>query len=312
MELRIVNHKTFKNNPFYIFIMSKYPHILALVLIIFISGCVEGSPRFSIFGLDIGPGEPTYTTSENLRIETEAIPSEIYEGKSTTIFFDIYNTGNSTLKDINLKMTDFGDFTASETSKHIPELKENKTETWSWKFQSTDLGILDERGQTLRYKLYYNSESSALYDIVVMSEDEYTRLERQGNLEEDIRLFYYKTKSPVEIDISISKDQPIFEGLEFYLYVKLKDGGLGTIQEIENLDIFYPDFVEFIESNDFTGGGGKLSLAKPLSFLNKETKKTTCKFKASGVNVRDIGQFKVQANYIYNYYKTINVKIKPK
>lgn len=296
--------------------MNKHAYILAMVLIVFISGCVEGESTFSIFGLDIGPGEPLYTTSENLRIETEVIPSEIYEGKSTTLFFDIYNTGNTTLKSINAEITDLGGFTASESSKFIDELEEGEIESWSWKLDSGHTEVHSNINQVLRYKLSYNSNSYAMYDIVAMSEDEYTRLEREGKLDEEINLFYYKTKSPVEIDLSISKDQPLFEGLELYLYVTLSDMGTGTVKQINARDlvIYYPsDIITYQESSDLSNPEeGKLLLRYDTKFYNKKTKKLTCKFKVNDVNIRDIRQFKVNANYIYDYYKTINIKVKPK
>ncbi|MCK4634496.1 MAG: hypothetical protein KAT37_01340 [Candidatus Aenigmarchaeota archaeon] len=296
--------------------MNKHAYILAMVLIVFISGCVEGESTFSIFGLDIGPGDPLYTTSENLRIETEVIPSEIYEGKSTTLFFDIYNTGNTTLKSINAEITDLGGFTASESSKFIDELEEGEIESWSWKLDSGHTEVHSNINQVLRYKLSYNSNSYAMYDIVAMSEDEYTRLEREGKLDEEINLFYYKTKSPVEIDLSISKDQPLFEGLELYLYVTLSDMGTGTVKQINARDlvIYYPsDIITYQESSDLSNPEeGKLLLRYDTKFYNKKTKKLTCKFKVNDVNIRDIRQFKVNANYIYDYYKTINIKVKPK
>jgi|GEM_PF-2113523 len=296
--------------------MSKHVSILAvfavLMLVVFSSGCTDENLRFSIFGLDLGPGEPVYTKYENIRIEAEVIPAEVYEDKSTTLFFDLYNEGNTTLKDINLEMTDLGGFTSSETSKHISELKEEDAENWEWILSSGHSDLHEERNEVLRYKMDYSSTSSALYDIVAMSESEYTRLERQGTLEQEISLFYFKTKSPIEIDISLSKEQPIFEDLEFYLYVTLRDMGSGTIDEVDDLVVYYPDFLEFVESNDFNNEGDKLSLKRPLEFFDKETKKATCKFRMKSVDIRNTGQFRAEANYIYTYYKTINIKVKPK
>jgi hypothetical protein len=295
--------------------MNKYmPITIAIVLVIFISGCVEEDINISIFGLDIGPTEPVYTRFENIKIEAEAIPSEVYEGRNTTLFFDVYNTGNTTLENIDLQVTDSGYFESTETSKHIDKLEEGETEGWSWKLNTRETEIHSEIDQTVRYTLSYESTSNSLYDVVVMSEDEYVRLERGGTLDE-IELFYYKTKSPVETDISISKEQPLFEGLEFYLYVTLKDMGGGTINNINpgELFIYYPNFLEFVESNDFKlEEEGKLGLKRSLNFYNKESKKTACKFKVVKTDIRNTGQFRAEANYIYEYHETINIKIKPK
>ncbi len=287
--------------------------VLTLVSIVFVSGCTESGGKFSIFGLEFGPGESRYTQYENMIIETEIIPPEVYEGKSATVFFDIYNEGNTTLRDINLRITDLAGFTTPETSMFINEIKEGETGGWSLVFNSAHTDVRYERDQTIRYMVDYRSNSSATYDIAVMSEEEYTRLERQEALNET-NLFYFKTKSPVEIDISISKEQPIFEGLEFYFYVTLNDLGGGSIDSVQDLAVYYPSsLVEFVESNDFRKeADGKMVLKKPLDFYNKETKKTTCKFRAKSVNISNVGQFKAETNYIYEYHKTINIKVKPK
>ena len=288
--------------------------IILLILTVLISGCVGGGDVFSFMGLDIGPKEAIYTASENLQVETEAVPDEIYGGEDTTIFFDIYNRGNTTVKDINLEMTDWGDFEPQgETRKHIDEMKEGDTETWKCKFNSKE--VYNERTITLRYELSYNSNSTSMYDVAMMSEEEYTRLKRGGGLE-GINLFYYKTKTPVEIDLSISREQPLFEGSEFYLYVQLNDVGKGVVDSIApgNLVLYYPsDIIKFEGSNDFTGGNGKLVLSRPLKFTKKQTKKIACKFTVKdNINIRETGQFKAETNYIYTYHKTISVKVKPK
>lgn len=298
--------------------MNRYACVLALVLILLTSGCTEGGDIFSLFGLDLTPGEPVYIKAENLKLKVEVVPYEIYEGQSTTLFFDLSNDGNMTVTDINVEMTDIGDFSAQETSRQVVELEDGEMESWNWKLDSGGIDIFDEKIYSFRYKIDYKSSSSSMYDIVAMSEDEYTRLERQGTLEKEINLSYFKTKAPVEIDLSISKTQPLFEGLDFYLYVELNDFGGGKVNQIGSgeLYVYYPDFLEFVESSDFTNEstpqGNRLVLSRPLEFLNKETKKATCKFMVKSVGVRDIGQFKAETSYIYINYKTINVKVKPK
>ncbi len=298
--------------------MTRYVIILALALVLFTSGCTEGGDVFSLFGLDLTPGEPVYIKAENLKLKVEAVPYEMYEGQTTTLFFDLSNEGNMTVTDISVEMTDIGDFSAQETSISIGELEEGEMESWNWKLGSSGIDIFDEKTYSLRYKIGYKSSSYSLYDVVAMSEDEYTRLERQGTLEKEINLSYFKTKAPVEIDLSVSKTQPLFEGLDFYLYVELSDLGGGNLNQIESgeLYVYYPDFLEFVESSDFTSEstqeGNRLVSKRPLEFLNKATKKATCKFRVKSVNVRDMGQFRAETSYIYTNYKTINVKLKPK
>ena len=290
--------------------MNRYASVPILFLVLLAAGCVDVGPQLSIFGLEIGPGEPVYTTHENLILETQTIPEDVYEGRSTTIFFDVHNRGNVTIN-IELEMTDIGEFSTPQISKSIDELEEGEMETWNWKLDSNH-DVHDELKQELRYELSYESESSALYDLIAMSEDEYVRLEREGRLGET-ELFYYKTNSPVDIDLSLSKEQPFFGGLEFYLYLSFTDLGGGAVDSLsgDDVTVHYPSFLEFVESSDFQSSDGVLTLSRPLEFYNKKTKKTSAKFRVSGIKVSEIEQFRVEANYIYTYHKTINIKIKP-
>ncbi|UCG95031.1 MAG: hypothetical protein JSV92_03225 [archaeon] len=289
--------------------------VLLLALLVFVSGCTEADAVFSIFGLDISP-EPSYTVNENLIIETEVIPQEVYEGEKTSVYFDLYNKGNTTIMGINLEITDYGELEPQgSTSMSVEEIEEGETEGWKWDFIVGE-NVYSQREENIRYELSYTSKSSVLYDIVAMSHGEYARLEREDRLEEEFNLNYFKTKTPVEISLSISREQPVFEDSEFYLYITPVNMGGGSVNNIEpgNLVVHYPDFLIFEGSNDFSHqeDENKLTLSRELKFYDKEAKKLTCKFKVNDVDVRDIGQFMVEASYIYEYHKTINIKIKPK
>ncbi len=293
--------------------MKSYFLILFLSLVLLTSGCITGGDVFSQLGLDMGPDEPKYNQYEDLDVDVEAIPNVVYEGKSTILYFDLYNSGNTTLEDINVEMTDLVDFTSlGATSEYIIEMEEGDMENWEWKLDLSD-EIHSSQRETLRYRVNYKSKASSMYDVIAMTEEEYGRLERQGRTGE-INLYYYKTKTPVEIDLSISKPQPLYEGLELYFYVQLINRGSGMPEEeISGTDLVieYPDFLINPQCNDFTAGGGQMILNTPLKFKNGRTKKATCKFTVGSVDVREKGQFKAEANYIYNYYKTINIEVKP-
>jgi len=296
--------------------MKLYPHLVLLVLIVLISGCVGNNSILSAIGLDISPTESFYIGSENLNLDVEAIPDEVYEGKTTTLYFDLENTGDIDIRDINLEMTDINQFTGSEDTKKIDILRKGDTYSWNWDFSLPDDIVEDERDVSLRYVFDYKSNTSSIYEIVAMTQAEYSRLERDGDIESMYNLSYFKTKSPVEIDISISKEQPIFEDLEFYLYIELRDTDDGYIENIKTggLTVEYPDFLEFVKSSDFVDepANNRISLSRALSFIDKETKKAACKFRVKDVNIVSSGQFKAEASYLYGYYKTLNIKLKPK
>lgn len=288
---------------------------LLVALLVFTSGCTEGEAVLSAFGMDISP-EPSYSVNENLILETEVIPSEVYEGEKATIYFDLHNRGNITVNDINLELTDLGELVAEDgTRKSFEELEEGESETWNWDFTVAE-DIYTQRNQALRYYLDYKSNSYVLYDLVAMSHAEYSRLERSDRLTEEFNLHYFKTKSPVEIDLSISREQPVFEDSELYLYIDIMDVGTGSAKSISsgNLVVHYPDFLTFKGGSDFTNSTdeNKLTLSRGLDFYDKETKRLSCKFSVKDIDVREIGQIMVETSYIYEYHKTINIKMKPK
>ena len=279
-------------------------------MLVFSSGCVNFDGKLSLLGLT--PGEPKYTLVENLVTKVDVFPTEVYGGKNVTIYFDVSNNGNTTVSNIDLFFTDLCDFKGGKLEKKIDSLEPGEFRDWQWSIEANNVRV--GRDCTLRYDMSYDTSSLAIYDISALSDDEYQRLLRKGTIEKEISLNYYKTKSPVDMDISLSKDQPILEGQEFYLYLKLRDVGGGYIDKIKSGDatIEYPNFLKFEGSDDFSGENGKLTLKNDLDFLNKETKVSTCKFKVNtGSVIRNIGQFKINIKYKYMYHKTITVKIKP-
>lgn len=280
---------------------------LLLLLVILLSGCVSFPGIFSGFKIT----GAKYTKTEDLRIESEAIPKTLFSGKRLNVLFKLSNKGNTTLKNVRLKITDPCLFTPRHREKFFSELKSGEIEEWEWEFSSKPTRV--ERNCKIRYQVVYSSESNALYDITTLSEEERKRLLKKGELKEKIPLNFFKTKSPVDIQVELSKTQPILEDSSFYFHLKLVNKGEGgTVdQGISNLEIEYPEFLFFRGSNDFSSFGNKARLRKSLTFFGGETKKTTIKFETRDVQVRRTGQFKIKARFKYKVNKVIKVKVIP-
>ena len=279
---------------------------LSIVFVIFSSGCIDFGGKLSLFG--ITPGAPNYTATENIIVSSDVYPTEVYENKNTSLYFSVSNNGDTTVNNFDLMFTDLCEFNGGSLEKKIDELKPGDYEEWDWDLNAKETNT--EKLCTLRYDMSYEGSSTALYDIAAISENEQQKLLRENKIEE-IKLNYFKTKSPIDIDISLSKEQPILEDSSFYLYVDLTNVGGGYIEKIEkgHASIKYPDFLELENCDDYDSNG---NLNTDLKFVKGKAKRSTCKFKVKkGTVISEIGRFEIKVNYKYMYHKTINVKIKP-
>jgi hypothetical protein len=279
--------------------------IFLLVFIVFIAGCVT-----EFQGLIMNTG---YTSVEDLGVGVEAIPDEVFSNRGTTIFFDVENNGDVDLNDVEFMVTDPCMLSDSTGTKEIGKLEPDEVYSWSWDYTVGE--VREEKTCDVRFRTQYDSSATALYDIAVISEDEYRRLLEGDRLSQEIPLNYFKTKTPIDIHISLSKQQPILEEMEFYLHLKLKDAGGGMTEnqiiEKNDLTLEYPDFLELQECDDLSESGGVLKLNRDLPFLDKETKIITCKFKPQQVGIKKTGHFKVEVFYKYILDNSIQVKVIP-
>lgn len=280
--------------------------VFGLMSLVFASGCVNYGGKIGLFG--IVPSGPNYTVSEDIKVSANAYPSDVIEGKESALYFDVSNDGNITISDFDLLFTDLCDFKGGNLEKKFDEIKPGDLEQWNWKIKAKNVDMPETCA--LRYDVSYKTSSSAYYDIAAVSEAEQERLLREGKMEE-ISLNYYKTKTPVEIDISMSEEQPIVENSSFYLYIDLRNVGSGYVERIKAGDavLEYPNFLELKGCDDYDNQG---RLKRDLEFYRGQTKKSTCKFRVKeGTVIRDVGTFKLKVNYKYMYHKIINVGIKP-
>ncbi|MFB6088556.1 MAG: hypothetical protein ABEK36_02130 [Candidatus Aenigmatarchaeota archaeon] len=281
-----------------------------IFLVVLIAGCTN----FSGILAQLGVGEPRYTKTESISIHGEAIPREVYSGESSRLYFNVENAGNTTLNNINLQIIDPCVFSPGNQNKFVGRLEPTGFEDWNWRVRANEVKM--EKNCQVMYRTTYESEAAALYDIAVISEEEYLRLKKKGTMEQDITINYYKTNSPLDIQMKISRNQPLMSGNEFYLDLQVVNKGMGETPRLMlpagSLSVDYPNFLTFMGCNDFNPSGTGISLNKDLKFFNGKTKKMSCKFRVNrNVGIKEIGQFKVNLRYKYKINKVINVKVKP-
>ncbi|QQG40103.1 MAG: hypothetical protein HYS81_01700 [Candidatus Aenigmatarchaeota archaeon] len=300
--------------------------LLALLAVVLVAGCVNFGGSLAAFTLF-----PTKTTStvEDLRIDVQAAPDEVLEGKKMTLFFTLTNAGNTTINDVTLTVTDtcaFDPVTATSTVKTFETIApdEIKTHDVELKAQAVDT----ERLCALRYATSYRSTATLQTDIAVVSEDELIRLNRKGE-ESNIEITEVQSLGPVLIDLRFSKPQPIPENTQFFMYTKLVNSGSGDVTEIatRGFTIDYPKDLITLETSEgsvcddldpLTLPGvstfiGQFATYKPLKFIDKETKTITCKLRTGpvGSSVTRVGTFHATASYKYTLRGETTATINP-
>lgn len=274
-------------------------------LVLFVIGCVSID---SLKALVVG--EPIYSKVELLNVNVEAFPASVEGGKSTSIVLTASNDGNTTLENVKVEVTDPCTLKFDTSSFSKANIEPARSESWEWKASTTPVDI--RRDCKIRYTLSYDSTAFIFYDISAISEDEYSRLLKSRTLEKEIQLKQVKTKTPIDIQISINKEQPLISGTEFLFYVQLIDTGIGE-PELKELKIKYPDYLTLVECDDLQGSGSVLTLKGKLDFLERKTKRMTCKFSVNkDVVIKEIRPFEGSATYKYSRTNEVNIQVVPK
>ncbi|MBI5355510.1 MAG: hypothetical protein HZB68_03585 [Candidatus Aenigmarchaeota archaeon] len=278
---------------------------LLALLAIFVIGCVSIE---SLKALVVG--EPIYNKVELLNINVEAFPSVVEGGKRTSIVLTASNNGNTTLENVKVEVTDPCTLKFDTSSFSKDKIEPARFESWEWKASTSPVDI--RRDCKVRYTLSYDSTAFIFYDISAISEDEYSRLLKSKTLEKEIQLKQVKTKTPIDIQISVNKEQPLISGTEFLFYVQLIDTGVGE-PELKELKIKYPDYLTLVECDDLQGSNGALTLKGKLDFLERKTKRMTCKFSVNkDIVIKEIRPFEGSATYKYSQTNEVNIQVVPK
>lgn len=282
---------------------GKYLAIIAVILLVFISGCVDlvGEGDLARF---MGIGEPEDIAVEEVSVSVDPVLYTVDSGRDNTIFFDVENKGNMTLEDVEFTIFDLPYFSSDEEKTYwdLGDMEPGRTESWEWGFTADEVD--SERTSNIRYRLNYGSEAYAEHSVTVLSYDEYLTRQEEGVLDVDLR--YGKKDTSVDVVLGFSEEQPFVDEDEILLTMFFKDVGDGFV-EGDNLDegdvtLSYPD--EFLNLQGdcqgvMDGGGGELDLDEDLYFYQGETSEVSCRFEVETDEDIAEGMFEIEAEYTY-------------
>ena len=286
--------------------MKKIAPLFLVLSLVVVSGCVE----FEDLGVDgvglLGLGEPEYTVPEEISVNVDPVPTEVSSGRSLDVFFDVMNTGNTTLENVMLEKVDMCIF-EEEDIENLDgvELRSGDGRTVMWSFNAPEVDM--DRSCHMKYRAYYDSTANAVFNVRALDEDEYNLRQRAGDLDQLSDVRYEKTKTPAEIMVEVSEEQPMMEGDDFLVHFHIENKGDGfvdgdSIKEDGILLDFDDDLLEFRGCqgrNSTQGHEGEIRFDE-TDFRNGQTIKTSCRFFIEeGIGTSETGTFKMDVNYTY-------------
>lgn len=281
--------------------------ILAIIPIILIAGCIDLG--FQEAGVTLGSAS---AENQDISLNVESSIAAVKEGRNITLFFEVENKQFITLEDVNISIYDPCLFTGSDTFKSFGDLKENRTKTWSPKYESGNVNF--ETDCEIKFKTEYNRNLSVTQTIAVLEETEYYQREQLGTLG-DISITFYSSESPLLISLSFSEDQPLIDGEDINMYIDYTSTGDGYVNTLQPSDIMinFPDNLLNVSCNGYkrVRGTFEMILDRELKFYNNEAPKTTCSFRTSASQPTDVKTLTMIGTYKYVLDNSILVKIRP-
>ncbi|MFP4116674.1 MAG: hypothetical protein ACLFQ8_00020 [Candidatus Aenigmatarchaeota archaeon] len=298
--------------------MKKIALLMLFASTLAISGCVSTSKlSFSEVGL-LGLGEPEYILREEISVNVNPSPSTVRPGRRMEAFFDVANTGNTTLENVSLESVDSCVFSEGKLDE-IPanNIESGEKRTVNWNFSAPN-DINMGRTCDMRYRVSYDSMARAVFNVRALSEDEYILREKAGDLDKLSDVRYEKTKTPVEIMANVSEEQPMMAGDDFLVHFHLENKGDGFVRgrAIDEGDIImsYPQDILSLEScqgRSSTKNGNKIYFHE-TDIRDGGTAKTSCKFSLEdSIDTSVTGTFHIDVGYTYVKDGSYTVSLEP-
>lgn len=277
--------------------------------VIFASGCVGQG------GLDI------LLQTLNLQIVTPgqfeevsvvaSIPELTRVGKE----FDwkIQITPVNDIKNVNFEVYDPCIFTAkTPDTKKWDSINANRTEQFTITYVAGDTNF--ERTCDVKFKLTYDSNSTASQTIAVLSDTEYGQREVAGTLG-DISFPASQTSSPLEVSITTNPQQPLLDNTNAQVYFSYKTSGVGFINDLspQSVRVRYPVNLFDPVCDDFNKvSDGILELNREIPFVsNQGAKRSTCTFKTNAQKPIDSEPVILTATYSYEIDNSVPILVRP-
>ncbi len=281
--------------------------LLLLALAILVSGCVSMPWQKSQIGPIAGT---TSVTNTDMSMSVAAVPAEVREEKNMSVNFDITNTQQSDLYNININVYETCGFRSDQDgfTYHKDNLTSNRTLRWNPRW--TAPAVQFDTDCEIKFRTSWEGNASLSQSVTVLSDAEYTAREAAGTLG-DITAGMSASNSPVSITITFGSEQPWADNETVSMFIDYTDTGGGFIDNLASgsVKLTMPDNIKDSDCNHYTG----IDLNRNLSFINKAAPRSTCTFSTkAGNSPVSTGTISLTANYKYELDNSFTIKIKNK
>ncbi|MEM7820636.1 MAG: hypothetical protein QW751_00335 [Candidatus Aenigmatarchaeota archaeon] len=279
---------------------------LLVFAILVVAACVQlpfGRQQVGI------PGE-THVENPDMNVEVVAFPAEVKGGRNISVTWNITNKQTTNrLWNVNINVYDQCLFSGDAT-KHFDELRENRTQTWTWRWSSQTTQF--ERDCNIKFKVSWESNATIIQDINVLSSTEYYTREQTGTLAAMAGTTTAST-NPVTITLRFSDPLPWENNTTVYMYIDIADTGGGFIDKLPkgSIRITLPNNLKG-DCDGYKPKGNELILDRDLNFINKMAPSLTCTFQTTTDRPISTGTLSITANYKYDLDNSFTVKVKTK
>jgi len=301
-----------------------------MILIVFISVCVEGQGLQGLFG---SMGETKTAPNDVLLVDSmSVIPNPpITASSSFTITFQVKNIGSAEegteeAKNVEVVLYDWGecepqeDHSSGEVTKQLNTIYPGGAEIVDWNFKAPtnqELGNM-EGTCPIRFKVNYSYSAYTTSDLVLVSEE---RLKQAAKSGETLTVNPLQTQSrgPIKISVDVQADQPVRSDLKIPVVITVRDTGSGLYQAVPNETLVVKFPSNFTVSCDKMNERGKKDDKKiyknnrKLDLIKGKSVPVRCDMTFNGSSIEDMKTYNIIAemNYTYPLYSDTEVTIKP-
>ena len=249
--------------------------IFFLVLVIFISGCVEIEDQVHLLDMSMMADSET-----------------VFTGSKTTGYLDINNNDVKSIKNVVMDIFETGYFTnVSECYKEGREIKPGSFDTLTCELEARSTIPRSPLITTVHGRVRFDTRLSAVQIIEMITEDEYILRERTGELAKKPETYSYSDNN-LELQIDFSEELPVVvrEGEEYrkkYMYLTIRNVGNGFVSNLEQGGI------EMRQEGDVVN---EACIEQDLSIIGKEFPRIACEMDLPG-----------EINYLSNYVIILDI-----
>ncbi len=255
--------------------------ILAVFLLIFISGCIELNPS---------------QASEGIAMKLSASPPQVFAGKETVLYLDIENKNEKAIHNAEVDVFDKGRL-SGECSKSIGSIEKNALEIFQCRLRAPRADLLPESrvDNIVWARLKYNNSLAATQVVKIISQSEYEIRQSTGKAVREPKSYSYSDRN-IGLVVEFSSDLPLVAGRKGYVYFTIKNIGNGFVT-LKNIDI---------------QGSGILSrdcLSRIPDMIGKSTPRAACELFIGNINYLSSPTIIITIDYNYELRDKITIPV---